>query len=94
MKLDDVGRKFAWDCKSILGSRLVHSIYSISHIDVTLLNMRQLACFCLECMDNNAGFCENKFHVQPWMLHMLEPHNISHASSCIIFTLSKILILN
>lgn len=94
VKFDDVFHKSTCHCKGIPRSRLLHSIYYVSHIDVTLLNMRQLACFCSECMDDNAGCCENKFHVQPWTLHMLEPHNISQASYFTIFTLSKILILN
>jgi hypothetical protein len=55
----------------------VHSISFVSHINVTLLDLRQLACFYPKCMDDNVGFCENKLHVQPWMLHMLEPHNIT-----------------
>jgi hypothetical protein len=77
VKLDDVDRRSTWDYKCIPRSKSVHSICFVSHIDVTLLNMRQLTCFCLECMDDNARFCENKFHVQPWMLHTLQPHNIS-----------------
>jgi hypothetical protein len=59
IKPKDVDHKFAWDCKNILGSRSMHSICTISHIDVTLLNLRQLACFCPKCMDDNASFCEN-----------------------------------
>jgi hypothetical protein len=77
IKPTDVDHKFAWDCKNIPSSRSVHSICFVSHIDVTLLHLKQLACFCLECMDDSVGFCENELHVQPRMLLTLEPHNIT-----------------
>jgi hypothetical protein len=45
--LDNVDHRFAWDCKSILEYRSIHSISFVSHINVTWLNLGQLACFCL-----------------------------------------------
>jgi hypothetical protein len=51
---------------------------SISHRDVVLLKMRELACFCSECVDDNSELCENKKHVELWRLHTLEPLNVTH----------------
>lgn len=81
VKTEEVDRRSSWDCKRIPGSRSMHSISSVSHCDVTLLNMRELACFCPECMDDNHDFCENKIHVQPWTLVRLEPLNINQVSA-------------
>jgi len=65
-----------WDCKNIVGTQYLHFVASISHRGVTLLKLRNLACFCLKCMDDNF-FCENKSQVQPWKLCTLEPINIT-----------------
>jgi hypothetical protein len=43
-----------------------------------MLNVGQLACFCLECMDDNSEFCETKTHVMFWRLLILEPFNVLH----------------
>jgi hypothetical protein len=52
---------------------------SISHRDVILLKMQVLACFYSKCMDDNFELCQNKKHVEPWRLHMLEPLNVRQA---------------
>jgi hypothetical protein len=63
VKSEDVDRSVMWDCKNIVGTQSLHFVASVSHRDVTLLNLRELACFCLECMDDNLDFCENKSQV-------------------------------
>jgi hypothetical protein len=54
----------------------MHAMAFVSHRDYTLLNVRDIACFCLECMDDNANFYESKVHVKPWKLLTLEPLNV------------------
>jgi hypothetical protein len=77
VKPEDVDSCAMWDCKNIVGTQSLHFFTSISHREVTLLNLKELACFCFECMDDNPDFCENKSQVQPWKFHTLEPVNIT-----------------
>jgi hypothetical protein len=72
-----VDHRASWDCKKIEGCHSMYSIASISYWDCTLLNDRELECFCVECMDDNSDFCEMKSHVKPWRLLTLEPLNMS-----------------
>ncbi len=80
VKSEDVNRSVTWNCKNIVRTRSLPYVALVSHRDVTLLNLRELACFCLECMDDNLDFCENKSQVQPWKLHTLEPINITQVN--------------
>ena len=61
------------DCRSIPGTRSVHSVSSVSATNVTLLHIRQLSCFCPECMDDNPMFCTRQNHVRQWALTVLQP---------------------
>jgi hypothetical protein len=80
VKPNDVDRSAMWDCKNITGTRSLHSVTSISPRDVTLLKLRDLACFYPKCMDDNPYFCENGMHVEPWNMHTLEPINLTHVN--------------
>jgi hypothetical protein len=55
----------------------MHLVASISHQDCTLLNVKDLACFYFECMDDNSKFYETQIHVKPWKLLRLELFNVS-----------------
>jgi hypothetical protein len=77
VKLDDMDISAMWDYKNIIGTHSLHLVASVSPRDVTLLKLKDLACFCLEYMDDNPNFCENIAHVQPWKLHTLELINIT-----------------
>jgi len=46
----------------------MHSVAFVSHQDYTLFNVRDLACFCFEFMDDNLKFCKTQTHVKPWNL--------------------------
>jgi hypothetical protein len=76
MKPKDVDQNVAWDCKNITSSRALHSVTLVSPRDITFLKLWNLTCFCLECMDDNSKFCENKSHVLLWALQTFEPTNI------------------
>jgi hypothetical protein len=73
-------RSAMWDCKNIVGTQSLHFVDSIYHRDVTLLKLRNLTCFCLECMGDNFDICENKSQVQPRKLRTLEPINITQVN--------------
>jgi hypothetical protein len=60
VKPEDVDMSVMWDCKNIVRTQSLHFVASISHRDVILLNLKEYACFCLKCMDDNPDFCENK----------------------------------
>ena len=68
-----VDRSRDLDCRAIPGTRSVHSVSSVSATNVTYLHMRQLACFCVECMDDNPMLCSRQAHVKHWALTVLQP---------------------
>ncbi len=67
-----------WDCNRIEGLRSMHFIASISHQDCILLNVRDLAYFYIQYMDDNFDLCGMKSHVKSWRLIILEPNNVLH----------------
>ncbi len=80
VKPKDVDRNTLWNCKNIARTRFLHSMASMSHRNVTLLKLRNLACFCLECMDDNPYFYGNKSQVQSWKLYSLEHINVTQVN--------------
>ena len=84
-----VDRSRDLDCRAIPGTRSVHSVSSVSPTNVTYLHIRQLACFCPECMDDNPMLCAKKGHVRHWSLKVLQPltpilvRPVLIASSCL-----------
>jgi hypothetical protein len=73
VKMEDVNRNIGWDCKTVPGSRSKHSIQSVSHVNKTLLRVRELSCFCDFCMDGGDGPCASSTHVSKYDLVTLEP---------------------
>jgi hypothetical protein len=57
----------------------MHSVASISHLN----NVKDLACFCPECMDDNSKFCNTLSHVKPWRLLTLETLNVTQVLQCL-----------
>lgn len=49
--ITDIDREHAYTCKTVPGTRSLHSIRSIDHID-WVLHIREHACYCLYCMRN------------------------------------------
>jgi len=46
VKPKDVDDRISWDCKKIDASCSMHSVTFVSHLNNTLLNVRDFACFC------------------------------------------------
>lgn len=61
----------------------MHSVASIAHLNNSLLNVKDPACFCPECMDDNSEFYNTLSHVEPWRLLTLEPFNVTHVPQCL-----------
>ena len=74
----DCMRERTFDCETVKGSQSLHSIYSFSIADPTLLFVRKLSCFCAYCFDFDCTNCVNKSHVEGWELVKLKPGNLNH----------------
>ncbi|KAG0596207.1 hypothetical protein M758_UG232800 [Ceratodon purpureus] len=63
-----VDRSRDLDYRPVLGTRSLHSVSSVSPTNVTYLHIRQLACFCPNCTDDNSMLCARQEHVRHWAL--------------------------
>jgi hypothetical protein len=69
-----VDRHHGFNCRTVKGSRSLHSVRSMSHSNNVLLETRALACFCTGCVDPKPGLlCVSTSHVPPWKLVTLQP---------------------
>jgi hypothetical protein len=58
----------------------MHQVRSLTLLDPTLIQFRQLSCSCLACTARTPNFdCEQAEHVPPWHLYRLEPLNTRDA---------------
>jgi hypothetical protein len=71
--MGDVNRTHGYEAQTIEGSRSKHSNQSVSHLNKTLLHVRELSCFCKLCLDGGNGPCDNETHVATFDLVTLEP---------------------
>lgn len=71
--LTDVPRDKPLACKTVPGSRSMHSIRSVSHTNNVLLECRDFCCFCPACARHGSGVCLNAAHASPWDLVTLHP---------------------
>lgn len=75
--LGEVDRVNEWKCKTIPGSRQLHSVFGCSLTDPTLLLVRDLSCYCAPCINQDWGSCEQKTHVADWRVVRLRPSNVA-----------------
>jgi len=76
VKVGDVDRSKPFNCETIYGSHNMHQICSVSHKDPTLLQVHEISCFCVACINRSLKEkCENELHVHPWTLKRLKPCN-------------------
>ncbi|CAM6089455.1 unnamed protein product [Calypogeia fissa] len=73
VNMGDVDRSIGWDCRTVDGSQSKHSIQSVSHVNTTLLQVRELSCFCDFCVNGGDGPCANAKHVTKYDLVTMEP---------------------
>lgn len=69
----DVSRKHPLACKTVSGSRSIHSIRSVGPQNNTLLQIRNYSCFCNVCIYGSAGICPSRGCAAPWKFVTLEP---------------------
>jgi hypothetical protein len=75
-----VDRSNPMNCRTVDGSRSMHSIRSVSHTNNVLLEARDYSCFCERCVFNVQEIpCPSTTHVSPWRLLTLEPTDSSEA---------------
>jgi hypothetical protein len=67
-----VNRTKKWDCDPISGSRSLHCFDGFSNTLSTLLQVRELCCFCPHCVDDNPSACENVEWTGASKLHMVK----------------------
>jgi hypothetical protein len=73
--------KRVYNCKTIAGSRAMHSVRSISHDKPLSIQCRNYSCFCTSCMSTGPGSCPNSSHVEPWRLVTVEPCSVKDVAS-------------
>ncbi len=71
--MGNVDHNHGYETCTVDGSRSKYAIQSVSHVNKTLLCVRELSWFCKFCVDGGDGPCDNHSHVQPWDLLALEP---------------------
>jgi hypothetical protein len=76
-EVDRVKRVFNYKT-IILGSRSMHSVWSVSHSNPKLIECRDY-CFCIFCMFGEGITYPNQSHVGNWNLVTIEPYDTSDA---------------
>ena len=76
IKKCDIDRSRVVDACTVKGSLEAHQARSKSHTDPTLVEWRDLSCFCLACESGlETDLCDNRAHVQKWKLTRMRPKN-------------------
>lgn len=76
IKKCDIDRSRVVDACTVKGSLKAHQARSKSHTDPTLVEWRDLSCFCLACESGlETDLCDNRAHVQKWKLTRMRPKN-------------------
>lgn len=74
IKSRDIDRTVKFGCAPVIGSRAIHSISSLCHLDTELLLMRSLSCFCPICVDGgDEDDCSERQYVEPFTTVRLVP---------------------
>jgi hypothetical protein len=72
IKIGAVNRTKKWDCDPIQGSRRLHCFDGFSDKISTLLQVRELCCFCPHCLDDDYAACDSKAWVGHFKLEMIK----------------------
>ena len=75
----DVSRKQSMSCKTVDGSRAMHSVRSVGPANKVLLQVRNYSCFCEVCVRSAGGVCRSVAHASPWRVVTLEPTQATNA---------------
>ena len=60
-------------CDFVPGTRKLHSILATNKIQVGMLMVKKLACFCAHCIDNDYANCVNFKWTGEWTARFLQP---------------------
>jgi hypothetical protein len=72
----DVNRKSEYVCEMIQGTHNMHSIRSVSALDVNKLLKWSLACFCAACIDESWHNCSNLAWSGDWEVEVLRVDDV------------------
>lgn len=67
-----VNRNKKLDCDSIIGSRSLHCFDGFSSRLSTLLQIKELSCFCPDCIDDNSAQCQHVEWTGCFKLYMVK----------------------
>lgn len=67
-----VNRRKKWDCDPVKNCRNLHSFDGFSSKLSTLLQVRELSCFCPACIDDDSVNCQNEEWVGKYRLEMVK----------------------
>lgn len=70
--LKEVPRDKPLKCQTVLGSRSMHSIRSVSHTNNILLECHDHSYFCPYFALGALGTCPHRTHVEPWKMETLQ----------------------
>jgi hypothetical protein len=70
--VEDVNQRKKWDCDVVKGSRSLHCFDGFNKDFSTLLQVRELACFCVHCVDDKPAKCENIQWAGSFRLEMIK----------------------
>ncbi len=73
IQISEVDRQRLFNCKTIVRSWSMHSIYSINHLNNVMLQAHDYTCSCMHCVNDVVRVCPNHAHVNSWQLITLEP---------------------
>jgi hypothetical protein len=71
--MGDVNHIHGYEAWTIEGNISKHFIWSVFHLNKTLLHVCELSCFYKFCLDGGNGPCDNKTQVATFDLVKLEP---------------------
>ena len=71
-----VTRVQGFNAKTIEGSRSMHAMRSVNHLDKMLSHVCELLCFCNHCEGDFVGVCPSTIYVKPHNLITLVPTNV------------------
>ncbi|KAG0573100.1 hypothetical protein KC19_VG148800 [Ceratodon purpureus] len=70
---NEVSRKHPMACKTVDGSRSIHSIWSVGTHNNCLLETLDFSCFCDVYMHGSPGICSDVAYVVRWRFVTMEP---------------------
>lgn len=69
----DIDQTRLWGCRTVVGTRRIHSIYGFDEQNPLNIKVRDFSCFCDSCMNLQFDMCDNLERFGAWKPVTLEP---------------------